>query len=448
MNKSSISGWRDVLSFTFLQTMKSKSFIISYVIFLLLAALSIPVMSLITSGGLDGADAKDKPSPIEKVYVDNQTSLPDMDFAELHDTAAFRNITWVAMTENYDIVSDRIEAEENTSVILTISNTPGMYSLSFVKAGSGPVGDGSLSTLGDAVASQFDSYKRIALGVTKDQETKLDASVATKVSMLDISGNEIVKADTKISFSEYWFIYGLWFLVLMVNSIASAQVATSLVTEKSTRVMEYLLISVKPLALIIGKIIAMLSAVLLQMVSMVVVVFISSKVSAAFITGKGEDIMTKYLPENIFENLNLGNIILCIVFVLLGLIFFATLAGLAGSTVSRLEELQEGLTLFTITSLVGAYIGVGAINVLMGSGSNPYVTFAFLFPLSSPFLVPGALLVGKVSLPIAAASFALLIVSNILLLKFVAKVFETLILHTDNKIKIKDLVKLSRYKTN
>lgn len=445
MNKSSISGWKDVLSFTFLQTMKSKSFIVSYVIFILIATLSIPVISLLTSNGTNKGD---QPSPIQKVYVDNRTDLPEMDFTELQNTNTFRNTAAVTMSEDYDTVSKRIEDSENTSVILTISNTDGVYSLSFVKASSGPVGEGALSALGNELSKQFEANKIKALGITSDQVAMLNAKVDTKVTLLDTDGNPVVKENTTITFSEYWFIYGLWFIVFMVNSIASAQIATSIVTEKSTRVMEYLLISVKPLALIIGKIIAMLSAALLEMVSLVVMVFLSSKVSAAVISGGGEDILSKYLPSNVFDNLNLFNIIMCIAFVLLGLIFYATLAGLAGSTVSRLEELQEGLTLFTFTSIIGAYIGIAAIGTLMGAGNNPFVTFAFLFPLSSPFLIPGALLVGKVSLPIAAGSFALLIVSNILLLRFTAKVFETLILHTGNKIKIKDLVKISKYRTN
>jgi ABC-2 type transport system permease protein len=67
-----------------------------------------------------------------------------------------------------------------------------------------------------------------------------------------------------------------------------------------------------------------------------------------------------------------------------------------------------------------------------------------LFPLSSPFLLPGSILVGKVGAPLIAASILLLAVSIFLLFQFVAKVFETLILHNGNKIKIKELIKISK----
>jgi ABC-2 type transport system permease protein len=439
MKRSSIAGWKDVFSFTFKQTMKSKAFIISYVILVLLVAVSMPVISLITASGKEDPNA---PSPVKKVYVENKTSLPNMDFSGTLKEKALSGITFEMMKGDYDTVSDRIEKSEKDSVILTISERNGMYSLAFVKASKGPVKESHMTTLGNALAEQFEAFKINALGITDDQAAMLHATVDTKVSMLDVNGAPVVKKDTKISGSEYGFIYGLLFVVLMVNSIASGQIATSIVTEKSTKVIEYLLTSVKPLALMVGKVIAMLTTVIIQMVSLVVVLFVSNQVSAMIVPDNGGDVISTYLPSNIFENLNILNIIFCLILILLGLIFYATLAGLAGATVSRLEEIQEGLTLFTFTNLIGAYIGIAAANVLMGAGDNGFVTFAFLFPLSSPFVLPGAILIGKASIPMIAAAIVLQFLFAVLLFKFVAKVFETLILHSGNTIKIKEVIKI------
>ena len=73
------------------------------------------------------------------------------------------------------------------------------------------------------------------------------------------------------------------------------------------------------------------------------------------------------------------NILICFLLIILGMIFYATLAGLAGATVSRIEEMTEGLTLFTFTNLIGVYTALGAANVLMGPGINGFVIFSFLF---------------------------------------------------------------------
>ncbi|MDP4089650.1 MAG: ABC transporter permease, partial [Bacillota bacterium] len=177
---------------------------------------------------------------------------------------------------------------------------------------------------------------------------------------------------------------------------------------------------------------------------MTVVLFASNKLSAALSSSNGESVLSQYLPKDIFQNLNILNIIFCLILIVLGMVFYAALAGLAGATVSKIEELNEGLMLFTITNLIGVYIGLAAAIILMKSGVNGFVTFSFLFPLSSPFLLPGAILIGKVSLPMAALAMLFEVIFIILLFRFVAKIYETLILHNGNKIKVKDLIKISR----
>lgn len=440
MKNSSISGWKDVFTFTLTQTLKSKAFRVSYVILVALILVSMPLANFFLTKSTGTSTVANQ---VSKVYVDNETALPDMDFTGLLP-GDMKNITFEKLQEDYDTAADRIENSEQQSVILTLSDKDGMYSLSFVKASKGPVKDNNLAQLGAAIAEQFESFRINTLGITQEQAAMLQAPVTTTVSLTDVNGVPIVKEDTSISGSEYWFIYGILFIILMVNIMSSTQIATSIVTEKSTRVIEYLLTSVKPLALMLGKILAMLVAVLLQMVSMVVMAFISNTASSRLISGSSESLMTKILPSDIFHNINIFNIILCLVLIMLGFIFYATLAGLAGATVSRIEEISEGLTLFTFTNLIGCYIGIGAANVLMGAGTNSYVTFALLFPLSSPFILPGALLIGKASLPMVAVALVLQVLFIILLLNFVAKVFETLILHNGNKIRMNELIKLSK----
>lgn len=440
MKKSNISGWKDVFTFTLVQTLKSKAFLVSYCILIGLILVSMPIANMFLTKATGDTTVANL---IDKVYVNNETTLSDMDFTGLLP-GDLSGITFEPMQEDYDTLSDRIENTELNSVILTISDKDGMFSLSFAKASKGPITDKNLQQLGTTVAEQFENLRITTLGITPDQVTMLQAPVTTMVSLTDAAGTPIVKEDTSISGSEYWFIYGILFIILMVNMMSSTQIATSIVTEKSTRVIEYLLTSVKPLALMIGKILAMLVAVLLQMGSMVIMAFISNKITASLTPGGDESLMTRILPSHIFANINIVNIILCFVLILLGFIFYATLAGLAGATVSRIEEVSEGLTLFTFTNLIGCYIGLGAANVLMGAGTNAYVTFALLFPLSSPFILPGALLIGKASLPMVAIAVVLQIVIIILLFKFVAKVFETLILHNGNKIKMNELIKLSK----
>lgn len=441
MKKNSLTGWKDVFTFTLNQTLKSKAFIISYAILLVLMLISMPIVSALTSKDNSGSTS---PNTVKKIYVNNKTNISTIDFKGLLQDETLKHISFEPMKDDYTAVSERIEENEQESIILTISEIQDKYSLEFVKATKGPVKKSNLNALSDSIKKEFETIKLNTLGVNNTQLAMINAEVKTKVFITDINGIEVVKEDTSISGSEYGFIYGILFIVMMVNIMASTQIASSILTEKSTRVIEYLLTSVKPLAIMVGKILAMLTAVLFQVISMIVALFISNMISRGFSSSSGESVLSQYLPKNIFQNLNITNIIFCLILIGVGMIFYATLAGLAGASVSRLEELSEGLTLFTLINLIGAYVGMGAASVLMASGINGFVIFSFLFPLSSVFILPGALLIGKVTLPFVAAAIALQIIAIMLLFKFVAKVYETLILHNGNKIKLKELIKISK----
>lgn len=440
MKKSNITGWKDVFSFTFIQTIKSKAFIISFLITLVLSLVSIPLLNMIKGGG----NTEDSPSPIQKVYINNETSLGSIDFKELKDKDKFSHINLETMKGNYEEIAKRIEEKETDSIILTIDEDEAQYSLTFIKSSKGSLKESDLEALSNEVSKQFEIYKRTALGISDEQLNMINAKIDTLVNFADTNGKEIIKEDTSISGAEYGFIYGLLFVLMMITTFASSQIAYSIVTEKSTRVIEYLLTSVRPLAIIVGKVLAMLSTVVIQIVSMLVLVFISNKLTSSLSSGSGKSVLSQYLPENIFGNLTIFNIVLCLIVVILGMIFYAILAGLTGATVSKLEEISEGLKLFTFTNLIGVYIALASCIVLMEAGINGFIIFSFLFPLSSPFILPGAILIGKASLPIVAASIGLQIIFIILLFKFVAKVYETLILHNGNTIKIKELFKISK----
>lgn len=440
MNKNNLTGWKDVLSFTFIQTIKNKAFLISFLILIILSVFSIPVYTILTSGNADNADG----SQITKVYIENKTDFDVSDLLKDTKNPMFTAVKAELITSDIDAVSKKIQDNERTSVLLTIEEKDGMYKLALAKASKGPVSEESVALLGEELSLQFNQLKIKALGISEEKATLLQSEVTVKTSEADAEGVIVEEINTAISGTEYWFMYGLLFILLMVNIMASSQIASSIVTEKSTRVIEYLLTSVRPLALMVGKTIAMLTAVTLQFITLIIIISISNLVSATYLSENNTNVMSSLLPSNIFENLNPLNLIVCLLLIVLGMVFYSTLASLAGATVSKMEELKEGLQLFTIANIAGAYIGIAAAGILMASGDNSFVTFAFLFPLSSPFILPGAILIGKATPILIIAAILLQVFFIMMLFRFTAKVFETLILHNGNTIKIKELFKMSK----
>ena len=440
MKKSKIFGWKDVYRFTLIQTIKSKSFLVSFVILLLFSVAAIPVVNLFT-----GNDDKEIVNHIEKVYIIDESGLSKTAFAPKLTEDIYSDLLIIPATSSYEDLCKLIDTKETTSIILRVNlnttESSSNFMLNFTKSSQGVVTKDETMKLGDLLLESFQQYKEDSLGISEEQMNFIDSKATAKVTTLNVLGEEYIEEDTTISNAEYWFIYGIFFVVLMVTTLSGTQVASSIASDKSTRVVEYLLISVRPLALMLGKILAMLTAVLGQTIALLIAVFVSNEVVAS---NNGVSLLEKYLPSEVFTNLNLVNILICIAVIGLGLFFFGTLAGLAGATVSKIEELNEGLTLFTIITMVGAYMGIFAAVTLMGAGETGFVKFTMIFPLSSPFILPGAIIIGKISFTTAAISIALLIVFVFLLLQFVARIYESLILHNGTTIKPKQLLGMAK----
>ena len=79
------------------------------------------------------------------------------------------------------------------------------------------------------------------------------------------------------------------------------------------------------------------------------------------------------------EHLILGTII-SVVVILTGFLFYGFIAGIAGATVSKVEELSEGLKLFSFAVIIGAYLVIAFMmfaNVGETFGTFDYFIYYF-----------------------------------------------------------------------
>ena len=390
---------------------------------------------------LNGVTEGPEKSAVEKVYLYNMTLYRNLDFdSELSE--GYQHIVFEPTTGDVNALETKITEEEQNSVILYLIEDEQYCYIQFLRSPDGDVTNYELQMLGQFVQNAYTKAKVRILGLTEEQMTFFETSVVASSSVVDTE-NAIVLEDTSITEGEYWFIYGMMFVVLMVCIMASSQVAASIVQEKSSKVIEYLLTSIRPLAIIVGKVFAMLVAVMVQLIALILAAFVSTKIGA-LLSGESGNAITQFMTPEMLESLNFGNIVLGLLVAGAGMVLYATLAGLCGATASRMEESGESLTLLTMTSLIGFYIGFGAASTLMASGDNAFVTFALIFPVSSSFLLPAALLVGKADLWIALIAIAVLLLSIVLMFRFVAKVYEGLILHNGARLKFKDVLAMAK----
>lgn len=185
--------------------------------------------------------------------------------------------------------------------------------------------------LQEALTSQTEAQEISALGGDP-------AEFAMNVSSAKMSVEKLEKKD--IDYTAI-IVIGLGVMVMMTGiMIFGGAVAQSVIEEKSSRVIEIMLSTVRPLHLLIGKILGAAVAGLVMLS-----VIIASAVIAILVTGLAKDFDIPWA----FMGLLLP-------YFLVGYFFFAAMYATAGSMVSRMEDFSGAQTPVLLLSLITIYV--------------------------------------------------------------------------------------------
>ncbi len=443
MNKNDLYGSKRVFKFTLVQTLKSKYYKIFTIILCALALVSMPLVELITNGLSDVT----KTSDIRKVYIIDETGIPETDYSSIpEEYEEYKDITFDYTSKSSEEIKEEIKNNNDGAIFLHLSQGDMTYNMDFLRTPDGNVSEMQVQNLGNAMIEVFKANLIKNLDISTEQMTKLEEPILTEVeTYTGVIDDE--STAFHITESQYNIVFALLFFAIIIVSYSGQAVASSVVTEKSSKLVEILLTKVRPMAIVVGKVLAMLTVVLMQMITMLISFMLSSLIYKVIFNSENflPDVIYDSLRTDMFGNITFVNVLLCLIIFILGFLFYAFLGGLVGATISKLEELNEGMISYSFTMIIGAYIGLG---IVFASGirgvSYSYLNFACIFPLSSLFITPSFILLGEISIWIALLAIAALLVSIFLLVIFTSRVYQTLILTKGNRIKIKDLIAISK----
>jgi ABC-2 type transport system permease protein len=217
------------------------------------------------------------------------------------------------------------------------------------------------------------------------------------------------KANRAIAFPAVLLLYGQ----LIGYGIA---VASGVVEEKATRVVEVLLSAIRPLQLLAGKIVGVGLVGLLQLL------IVGSVGLAVAVTVDAID-----LPPGAF-----GTLGLVLAWFLLGYAFYSVLFAVAGAVVSRQEELQNATTPLNLV-LVGSFLA--AISAL-GNPSGTIAKVASFLPPVAPLVMPVRIAGGEAPGWEIAASVVLTLIAVALLVPLSARLYAGAVLRTGARVKL------------
>ncbi len=212
----------------------------------------------------------------------------------------------------------------------------------------------------------------------------------------------------------------LIYLSLMINGQTVAQ---GVVEEKTSRVVELLLSTIKPWQLMAGKVLGIGVVGLIQMLVIGV---------GGVVTGLATGELT------ISVSAAVGTVVWLVVWYLLGFFMYSIVFAALGALVSRQEDVG-GATMPALMFVIAGYV-IG-ISVLPSDPGNTFVEVLSVIPVFSPTLMPMRLAMGGVPVWEAVVSVGLVVLMIPGLIWLAARIYRNAVMRTGAKVKLRDALR-------
>jgi ABC-2 type transport system permease protein len=209
----------------------------------------------------------------------------------------------------------------------------------------------------------------------------------------------------------------LIYLSLMINGQSVAQ---GVVEEKTSRVVELLLATIRPWQLMAGKVLGIGTVGLLQILAIAV---------AGLISGLATGVLT------ISVSAATGTVVWLIVWYLLGFLMYSIVFAGLGALVSRQEDVNGAVTPALMFVVAGYVTGVSVLPSNPGSGLAEVLS---IIPVFAPTLMPMRLAMGGVPAWEAGVSVLLVVALIPVLIWLSGRIYRNAVLRTGAKVKLRE----------
>lgn len=336
-----------VIAFTFMNKVKTKSFVITTLVLALLVSVGLHVPYFIDrfTGGGEASSQQ-----IGIVYNEQAELAKSLEaYIERQPTEDYKLVPY----ENADeaVLRQAVQSEEIDGYLMFGQIAEGSFPAVTYTSESGTISPGLQMTLQAALQNVKAEYLTKGM-LSEEQIAALNAPV--QLGVAQVSTGTAQAEGEKAGVFNYVLVYVLIILFFMTIMMTGNMISAEVTAEKSSRIMEILITSVSPLAQMFGKIIGMFYIGLLQIGIFAGVIALN--ISLPY----NRSVLADF-------NLNVSDIrvevlVLGLIFYVLGYFLYATLFAAIGSLVSRTEELGQAVMPITMLSLAAFYIGIFSLS--------------------------------------------------------------------------------------
>ncbi|MBB5807410.1 ABC-2 type transport system permease protein [Saccharothrix ecbatanensis] len=277
-------------------------------------------------------------------------------------------------------------------------------------------------SLGDDLRNSIDLIVKQQVLNAQLAEAGLDPAVVAR--NVERAGVDVVALEPEDDRKGQRLVIGLVIAALLYYSLLvyGTMVAQGVVEEKSSRVVEILLATLRPWQLLLGKVIGLGAVGLLQLVLIggigLALSSVSGVIDVAGVAG--------------------GALATGLLWYLLGFFLYATIFAAAASLVSRQEELQSVLTPISMSIVVAFVVG---INLMITDPTGTTVTVLSLLPPFAPILMPGRMAMGAAPTWQVLLAIVLALAAVAAITWLAGKVYSNAVLRTGARVRLRDVLR-------
>lgn len=451
MKKNPFAGSFKVFGFTLKQTIFSKTWIASTLVIACLLLVGIPLLLYFISSLGDKPEKEDDETPIRTVFVVDETE-GEVDYNVLRTEDD--DPEYISCVNMDAAISET--TGKNDAVILRVSDSEGALLTTVYLTQNTEISRSKASRLGENIEESFLLVLMQKASLTPEGVSLLSLPVMTETAAVN-PDTQLESEDTGMvaEMIEFFIPYLMLMLMYMMVLFYGQSMANSVLLEKTTKLMETMLVAVNPVALMTGKLFATAVAAVAQ-----ILIWLFSFIGGAI---GGSMFVLRVMPEtdnatvkvigeisDSFLSLSVPGILMGLVILALGFLLYLSISAISGALASKAEDLNKTNVIFSmmlVGSLLLCIMSPSDVNAAAGSGELQFISDALwlkLFPFTSILVMPGELIMRKSTLLLGCGTIGVLIASVVLFIIVAAVLYRLLVLYRGEPPKMKQIIDMMK----
>ncbi|WP_040952206.1 ABC transporter permease [Gorillibacterium massiliense] len=424
-----------IIRFTLMNRLRSKSFLVTTVLFALLITIGVNLPNIIDSFTGEGKAVKVGMLQTSSAVPDKLSAhfkkdeKPDVEIVQYPDQGS--------TTANDAFIREKVDAGEVKGfLVLTENQSAGFPDVVYRSHASFLSGSSTQTKLTQGLQAVKQELAIQGAGLTQEQLKQLYSPLTFKTEMLSQGegtggGKDSGMSEDQVAAS-FILVYALFILMFIVNNLYGNMITMEITSEKSSRVMEILITSVSPVKQMFGKVLGIFILGFGQTLLFIAIAALNLLIPANRVFFDKQNLHFGAVPASFYVYFAL--------FFILGFFLFAMIYASVGSVVSRTEELGQATMPVVLVLLAGFYIGIYGFN----DSSSLFVKICSFIPFFSPSVM--FMRIGMVGVPLweIILSLAILLASSLAMGWLAAKIYRTGVLMYGKRPSWKEVIKAMR----